>query len=88
MQTIIETKTVLTNNFMTPEAMLQGLVASMDHPCNCGDLEAECECEEEDINEEIKEMQVEANNIRSEIVEVEHLLQTRDQLYGDLDQLR
>ena len=55
---------------MTPEAMLQGLVASMANPCNCGDVEAECECEEEEINEDIKEMQVEANNIRSEIVEV------------------
>ena len=88
MQMSIETKTALVNNFMTPEAMLQGLVASLTHPCNCGDVEAECECEEEDVNEEIKEMQVEANNIRSEIVEVEHLLQLRDQLYGDLDQLR
>ena len=33
-------------------------------------------------------MQVEANNIRSEIVEVEEMLRARDQLYGELDQLR
>ena len=37
MQTTIEAKTTITNNFMTPEAMLQGLIASLDNPCNCGD---------------------------------------------------
>ena len=37
MQTIIETKTTLANNFITPESMLQGLLASLSNPCNCGD---------------------------------------------------
>ena len=37
MENTIETKVTLVNNFMTPEAMLQGLIASLDNPSAYGD---------------------------------------------------
>lgn len=36
MQANIQTNTQVINNFMTPEAMLQGLIATLANPCNCG----------------------------------------------------
>ena len=35
------------DQFLPPEVVLQGLLSSTDHPCNCGVAETECECEEE-----------------------------------------
>ena len=37
METTIETKTTLVNNFMTPEAMLQGLITSLDNSNGYGE---------------------------------------------------
>lgn len=41
-----------------------------------------------EINTEIRGLQTEISNIRSEVLEVENLLQTRDSLYKELDMLR
>lgn len=41
-----------------------------------------------EINSEIRGLQTEISNIRSEVLEVENLLQTRDGLYKELDMLR
>lgn len=41
-----------------------------------------------EINNEIRGLQTEISNIRSEVLEVENLLQTRDSLYKELDMLR
>lgn len=41
-----------------------------------------------EINSEIRGLQTEISNIRSEVLEVENLLQTRDSLYKELDMLR
>lgn len=47
MQTNTQTIKLETSQFIPPEAVLQGLLASLNHPCNCGDADANCECEEE-----------------------------------------
>ena len=47
MQTNIHTTSHTIHNFMTPEAMLQGLIAALANPCNCGSEDVECECMEE-----------------------------------------
>ena len=50
MQTNTHTISATVNSFISPEAMLQGLIASLTSPCNCGSQEANCECEEEQLN--------------------------------------
>lgn len=71
-----------------PQALLQNLLLSLNSPCNCAHSNEDSEAIEHQLNQEIKSAQEEISNIRAEVLEVENLLQARDSLYKELDQLR
>jgi Skp family chaperone for outer membrane proteins len=87
MQTNVEISTE-SAPFLHPQALLQTLLASLNSPCNCAQSADDEQAGEHDLNEEIKTSQTEISNIHAEVLEVENLLQARDCLYRELDQLR